>query len=540
MPRQVPFIIASEGCERFSFYGMRNILIPFLVTSLLLHVPDQGLREKEAKDVLHTFMMGVYFFPLLGGWLADRWFGKFNTILWFSLIYCAGHACLAMFDTSVDGFMVGLFLIALGAGGIKPLVATFVGDQFDESSKHLAKRVFDAFYWIINFGSFFASLLMPVFLASLGPQVAFGIPGALMLIATIVLYAARRSYVIVPVAPADPDSFTRVIRTALLSRGPRGERSGLYVALAGVVLALSTFTLVGTLEIVPVIALSFVILLAFGSLGTHLQLARARGAHPDAAVDGVAAVLRVLVVFALVTPFHSLFDQKASTWILQGRDMAVPHYELDLWVLGVWETNFQPAQMQAFNPLLVMLLIPFNNFVLYPWLRRRGWEPTSLRRMTWGIVFAGLAWIAAGALQLAIDDGLPGGHAATASHLAGATPSPALSILWQVIPYALLTFGEVLVSATGLEFAYSQAPLAMKGVIMSFWNLTTTVGNLWVLLVNAGVRDDAVTRAIARTGVSETAFLMFFFAGFALVIALGFWAFARRFQVRDHYRTRTA
>ena len=77
----------------------------------------------------------------------------------------------------------------------------------------------------------------------------------------------------------------------------------------------------------------------------------------------------------------------------------------------------------------------------------------------------------------------------------------AVSIAWQILPYALLTFGEVLVSATGLEFAYSQAPPAMKGVIMSFWSLSVTVGNLWVLLVNAGVRNDAVTRRIAATGL---------------------------------------
>ena len=85
MPRQIPYIIANEGCERFSFYGMRNILTPFLISTLLLFVAESE-RTGEAKDVFHTFMMGVYFFPLLGGWLADRYFGKYNTIFWFSLI----------------------------------------------------------------------------------------------------------------------------------------------------------------------------------------------------------------------------------------------------------------------------------------------------------------------------------------------------------------------------------------------------------------------------------------------------------------------
>jgi len=94
----------------------------------------------------------------------------------------AGHACLALFEHNATGFFTGLGLIALGAGGIKPLVASFVGDQFDQSNKHLAKIVFDAFYWIINFGSLFASLLMPLFLKHYGPSVAFGIPGLLMFV----------------------------------------------------------------------------------------------------------------------------------------------------------------------------------------------------------------------------------------------------------------------------------------------------------------------------------------------------------------------
>ena len=165
LPRQIPYIIVTEGCERFSFYGMRNILTPFLVSTLLLFLP-QGERALAAKDVFHTFVIGVYFFPLLGGWIADRFWGKYHTILWLSLVYVAGHGGLALFDDNRNGFYAGLFLIALGSGGIKPLVSAFVGDQFDATNKHRAKLVYDGFYWIINFGSFFASLLMPIFCAT--------------------------------------------------------------------------------------------------------------------------------------------------------------------------------------------------------------------------------------------------------------------------------------------------------------------------------------------------------------------------------------
>ncbi|MQR00052.1 POT-type proton-dependent oligopeptide transporter [Glaciimonas soli] len=506
MPRQIPFIIGNEGCERFSFYGMRNILTPFLITSLLMYLPESA-RPGAAKDIFHTFVIGVYFFPLFGGWLADRYLGKYKTVLWLSLLYCVGHACLAIFENNVTGFYVGLGLIALGSGGIKPCVSAFVGDQFNQSNKHLSKIVYDMFYWIINVGSFFASLLMPIFLKSYGASVAFGIPGILMLISTIVFWMGRNKYVMVePTKVVDPHSFTRVMRTALMTTVPGQGRPGYWMAVAGTVLAVASFALISTLGIVPVLCIALVLVLAFFGMGTWMQLERARGQHPDVAIDGVRVVLRLLIVFALVTPFWSLFDQKASTWVIQAGQMSAPSW-------------LQPAQMQALNPMFVLLLIPFNNLVIYPLMRKFGIEPTALRRMTAGIVFSALSWILVGFYQLVIDGG------------------NAISIAWQILPYALLTLGEVLVSATGLEFAYSQAPKEMKGTLMSFWLLAVTVGNLWVLLANAGVRNQGLITWVQSTGISVTAFQMFFFAVFAGLAALAFGLYARTYRVVDNYRT---
>ena len=511
MPRQIPYIIGTEGCERFSFYGMRNILTPFLISTLLLFLPQPD-RAGEAKDVFHTFVIGVYFFPLLGGWLADRYFGKYDTIFWLSLVYCAGHACLAFWDDNLNGFYFGLFLIALGSGGIKPLISSFVGDQFDRSNKNKAKVVYDAFYWMINFGSFFASLLMPIFLRSYGASVAFGIPGLLMLIATIVFWMGRKKYVHVPPAPPDPNSFTRVARTALLAHKPGQSRLGLFVASIGVAGAVFSLVMIPSWGFVIAACTALVLLLAFGGIGTSMQLERARGIHPDDAVDGVRAVLRILIVFALATPFHSLFDQKASTWIVQANAMVAP-------TISLFGTSFifAPAQMQALNPLLVMLLIPFNNLVLFPLLRTIGIEPTPLRRMTAGIAFSSLSWIVIGTVQVAMDGGTP------------------MSMTWQILPYALLTMGEVLVAATGLEFAYSQAPKSMKGVIMAFWFLAITVGSLWVLIVNKSVKNEAVLAHIANSGYSVMAFQMYFFAAFAMVAAAVFGWYATRYKMTDNY-----
>jgi proton-dependent oligopeptide transporter, POT family len=360
---------------------------------------------------------------------------------------------------------------------------------------------------------------MPWFLRHFGPSVAFGIPGLLMFVSTVILWLGRDLYVNVPPAPAHPDSFLRVVRSALTSSGPaHSSRAGLLFALLGGLVALACVVL-GFVDLARMLlldakpflgvaqwwCLALVAAIGFGGVGTWWQLDRARAAHPAEAVEGARSVLRILVLFALVTPFWSLFDQKASTWVLQATAMTRPNW-------------FEPSQMQALNPLLVMLLIPFNNLVLYPALRHWGIEPTALRRMCAGIAFSGLSWVAAGSLQLFMDGGQP------------------LSIAWQVLPYALLTFGEVLVSATGLEFAYSQAPGPMKGAIMAFWSLSVTVGNLWVLLVNTAVRNDGVTQTIERSGMGVMSFQMFFFAAFAFVAALAFGVYAARYPLADHYR----
>ena len=508
IPRQIPYIIGNEACERFSFYGMRNILTQFLVSSsILAATANTTLREAEAKEIFHVFVMGVYFFPLLGGWLSDRYLGKYRTILWLSLVYCAGNACLALYTDSKPGFYTGLFLISLGSGGIKPCVSAFVGEQFDQSNKHLAKVVFDAFYWIINFGSFFASLLIPLALQVWGPGVAFGIPGALMFVATLIFWLGRRRYVVEPPTPADPHSFGRVCWTAL-----RSGSFGMGVFVAGAVLALACLAvipLVEALSVVTGICLALVVFAASAGIGAWVQIDAARTRHPEDDVEGARTVLRVLILFALVTPFWSLFDQKASTWVLQGTRMELPG----------WSWFKSASQMQSLNPLLVMLLIPLNNLALFPLVRKMGVEVTALRRMTTGIALSGLAWIGAGMFQLRIDDG------------------ETLSILWQMLPYVLLTMGEVLVSATGLEFAYSQAPPKLKGVLMSFWLLSVTVGGLWVLLVNSTVKSESFTHWIeSSSGIGVISFQMFFFAIFAFAAAAAFGVYAKRYTLKDYYR----
>ncbi|CAN5358611.1 N/A [soil metagenome] len=198
MPKGIPYIIGNEAAERFSYYGMRSILFVFMTKYILDAGGDPDLMsEAEATKWIHRFGAAVYITPLLGGLLADLFLGKYRTIILLSVVYCLGHLALALDDTRL-GLAIGLGLIALGSGGIKPCVSAHVGDQFGRRNASLLPRVFTWFYFSINLGSFVATLLIPYLLKEYGPHVAFGVPGLLMLTATIVFWMGRRKFAHVP------------------------------------------------------------------------------------------------------------------------------------------------------------------------------------------------------------------------------------------------------------------------------------------------------------------------------------------------------
>jgi proton-dependent oligopeptide transporter, POT family len=198
MPPGVPFIIGSEAAERFSYYGMNSILVIFMTQYLLNSQGQPDVMSKEQAGAwYHTFVSAVYFLPLFGAILADALIGKFWTVISLSVVYCFGHLALAL-DHKRLGLAIGLTLIAIGAGGIKPCVSATVGDQFGKTNEHLLTRVFSWFYFSINLGSAVSTLCIPWLLAVHGPRVAFGIPGVLMLVATIIFWLGRKRFVHIP------------------------------------------------------------------------------------------------------------------------------------------------------------------------------------------------------------------------------------------------------------------------------------------------------------------------------------------------------
>ena len=198
MPAGIPYIIGNEAAERFSYYGMRAILVVFMTQYLMGSGGMTAVMgEEEAKGWFHLFVSAVYVTPLLGALLSDGLLGKYRTIILLSLVYCAGHFSLAL-DDSRWGLAIGLGLIALGAGGIKPCVSAHVGDQFGQTNRGLLSRAFAWFYFAINLGAFVSSLATPWLLETWGSSVAFSVPGVLMLIATLTFWAGRHRFVHIP------------------------------------------------------------------------------------------------------------------------------------------------------------------------------------------------------------------------------------------------------------------------------------------------------------------------------------------------------
>jgi len=559
-PPGVPYIIGNEACERFSYYGMNAILATHLAS---LYVRHNGLTEKLAQDAatsaVHLFKAGVYALPMIGAIVAERLLGKYRTIFYVSIIYCLGHAVLSGGEQYLSGMFLGLALIAIGSGGIKPCVSANVGDQFGKGNWFRVRTVYQIFYFSINFGSFFATLLIPQvqnhaghFLIEkypelgnrmsahdLGTSIAFGIPGVLMFIATFVFWLGRRKFVHVPPNPGGQLGLLDAISSILLFM-TIGHLFITPIFLAGTDPAVK-WGILGAVSIAFLAAGLYlfgkrqqqqqddgflaIMLYAWKSRGqpraaggengegeqSWLQRSKFWGPAVDRfglkAVEGPLAVLKIISVFALISVFWALFDQHSSSWIFQAGEM-----DLRLWgdrdsFLGIGNTTLDKNQVPALNPLMVMALIPLMNW-LYLRCDRLGVQTTPLRRISTGMFIAALSFVAVALLQIWIN------HNA-------ANNLPKVWFAWQIIPYLIITVAEVMVSITGLEFAYTQAPARMKSTIMGFWLLSVALGNVLVAFL-AGFKD------LPRVNFFWT------FAGLSFAAGLLFALRARFYVQRDY------
>lgn len=400
MPPGIPYIVGNEAAERFSYYGMRAILVVFLTEYLHL-MSDKALpamSNAEATANYHTFASMVYFFPILGALISDAITGKYKLIFWVSLIYCAGHGALAFIGSpglSPTNYMwLGLILIAVGAGGIKPCVSAHVGDQFGKKNEHLMSKVYQWFYFSINFGSTLSFFMIPWLLKWYGPHIAFGLPGVLMAIATFMFWMGRKVFVHIP--PARTKLFADLLST-----------------------------------------------------------------------NGIWTLVKLSAVFVFSSIFWALFDQTSSTWVLQAENMNRNIFGIDI----------LKSQIQIANPLLVMMMIPIFQFFIYPTINKF-FTLTHLRKFSIGLFLAVAGFAITGFAEEIISKG---GYP---------------SISWQLWGYVFITAGEIMVSITGLEFSYAQAPKSMKSIVMSLWLAFVAFGNVVTAQVNEYIQIPSINAVI--------------------------------------------
>ncbi|XP_075905424.1 solute carrier family 15 member 1b [Nelusetta ayraudi] len=375
-PLSIFFIVVNEFCERFSYYGMRAVLVLYLKNFL-------RWDEDFATTIYHTFVALCYLTPILGAIVADSWLGKFKTIVYLSIVYTIGQVVLAVSaihditDTNRDGkpddltihialSMVGLILIALGTGGIKPCVAAFGGDQFLEHQEKQRSTFFSIFYLSINAGSLLSTLITPILKAQeCGIHkkeqcypLAFGVPAALMFVALVVFIVGSPMY---------------------LKLDPQGN------------------ILVKVCK-----CIGFAIKNRFRHRSSSYPkrvhwMDWAEEKYDKLLIAQVKMVLRVLFLYIPLPMFWALFDQQGSRWTFQATTMDGSFGSLIIY----------PEQMQTVNPILILIMVPVVDNLIYPLIKKCKLNFTPLRKMTVGMLFAALAFVAAGLVQINIDNTLP-------------------------------------------------------------------------------------------------------------------------------------
>ncbi len=421
-PKSVPYIIGNEAAERFSYYGLRSILVTFLVAQFYnptLNPAMTTVAEARANESTHFFVALSYFMPLIGGIMADWFFGKYKVILYVSIVYCLGNLFTSSFTNNLNYFTTGLVMIAIGAGGIKSCVSANVGDQFDKSNQDLLSKVYGWFYFSINAGSMVATVLIPWVYANYGPRLAFGIPGTLMALATIIFYSGRKMYVKVPPAGVNKNNFAFISAYALAHIGKKQKGQ------------------------------------------SWLDVAKEK--FDPEKVEGIKAVYRIMAVFFFALAFWIVWDQNLSEWVLQAAKM-------DRTVnLGFTKFTMLAGQVQTFNPVFLLIFIPVFNYWVYPFFDRLGLKTTPLRRLGVGLVLTAISFAIIAVIQTNIDHG---GHP---------------TIWWQVFAYVILSAAEVLVSITGLEYAYTHSPKSMKSTMSAIWLLVVAIGNAITAVINGNI-----------------------------------------------------
>ncbi|XP_022792580.1 solute carrier family 15 member 4-like [Stylophora pistillata] len=483
-------ILFTELCERLTFYG--------IVANLVLYCRDYLKLEAPLPSSVSLAFQGTSFFsPVIGGWVADTFLGRYNTIYGSSLLYVVGAIVLgaATFDYgtifglstgSKEAFLgIALLLISVGTGGIKANVSPLGADQIENEGPIVIQRFFDWFYWFIQLGSFLAYTAVVSVQQEVSFFYGYVITALSMFLAVILFVSGRKYYITHPHKGSYLSETLKIIWDGL--KKIRCKRSA--------------------------------------RVGSH-WLDRAKeslgGIYKDQRVEDVKSVLRIVPIFMTFILYWTIYGQGQTSYLLQGSFMKLKLSQ---------HFTMPAASLYLFEITMLLILIPIVDRIIYPSLRYFGIDFTPLKKMGVGMLFAMGSVFMAGLMEIErkkyIDT-----HGYFEQHPFD-TPVNAsqMNIFYQVPQYVLQGTGEVLTSIPGLAFAYSQSPLYLRGVIMGL-NLATIGIGFYVAGALAAIAkrasDGSWYPQDLNAGKLENYF--FFLAGVMFVNFLLFVFLARKYK----------
>ena len=475
-PRGLSTLFFTEMWERFSFYGLRPLLILFMTAALT----DGGFafERGQASAIVGIYAGSVYLSSLPGGWIADRLLGLRRAIFWGAVLISLGHIAigLASFLQSAVPFFIGLVLIVLGTGLLKPNISAIVGDLYPEGG---ARRDagFSIFYMGINTGAFFGQIITGFLGELIGWHWGFGAAGVGMLIG-LVWYsvAAPRTLGTIGMEPA---------RHADPRVRARQQRNGWLAVWAG----LAILTLVVVLTSIGLITIDPQ---AVGERFAYVLVGLAAAFFGYVFVAGGLTgperrrVAVIVVLFIFAATFWAAFEQAPTSLNLFARDFTDR-------TIGTFEV---PALwFQSINSAFIILFAPAFA-ALWMALSRRGIDLSSPAKFAAGLLLAGIGFLVMlPAANIVVDSG-------------GAAR---VSAWWLTISYLFQTLGELALSPVGLSSMTKLSPRRYVGQMMGIWFLASALGNLIAGLVGGNVDPERLEQTPA----------LFMWTAFALFAAAG-------------------
>lgn len=434
-PRGLGLLFVVEMWERFSYYGMRAILVLYLVNAL-------GWPDGDAARLYGSYTGLVYITPLIGGYIADRLIGTRKSLVIGGIVIALGHFALAFGpDPVTDGvamkdmgqlwpFYLGLALVVIGTGFFKPNVSTMVGQIYREGDGR-RDAGFTIFYMGINLGAFLAPLVCGWLGERVGWHYGFGAAGVGMVLGLIVYVWGRDKYLpgIGLVAKHDPSNAAAVAAESLEERGDWLAAMVGAIVGAGVVF----FSNGGVIPMT---------IAAIGTAAAAMALAGTRGEERN-------RVIALFIVIFFVIFFWMAFEQAGSSMNL----FADRHTDR---TIGGWEI---PASwFQSLNPLFILLFAPM---FAGAWigLGARGREPSTPLKMVLGLTLLGLGFIFMVVAGGRVDGGAQ------------------VSFIWLTLAYLLHTWGELALSPVGLSYVTKVAPVKFASLLMGAWFLANAAAN---------------------------------------------------------------